>query len=442
VAEAVRTPLSGFQLLIAAICFLVMLADGYDTQVVAFAAPVLLPELGGDHSRLGMVFGAGLFGGLIGGLLLGPLGDRIGRKPILVASMTIVAVGSFATALANTAEQLALLRLLTGVGLGGAIPSVIALSSEYAPARWRSTIVACVFSGFPLGAVAGSIISAEMLPVWGWRGLFVLGAVAPLILLLPILFALPESLHVLRRGTGREARIARIIARLGPDAAAELERNTGHHGAPRDQRPVRSLFTEQRAAATLLIWFVSFVCMLSIYCIVNWLPTLIRGAGLPLDTAVLAIGAINIGSVIGNLAIARLADRFPPYLLTASSFVAGALFLGLVGRATGSSELMLFVCFLAGLLAIGAQLSIIPLIARFYPAGIRATGIGWSFGIGRFGGVLGPTVAGVFLSLGLSFANLMLTVAGLIFLAGVAVFLLGRVAPVLGQPNRESSSAH
>lgn len=417
-------PVSPYQILVFVLCFLIVLIDGFDTQAVAFAAPLLRHELEGGPHALGLLFSAGLFGGLVGGLVFGPLGDRVGRKPILVWALAIVAAGTLATAFAHGRTELAALRFLTGLGLGGAIPGVIALTAEYAPPGRRSLIVALVFSGFPLGAVVGSVVSAVVLPDFGWRAVFVIGGVAPAILLPVVLFLLPESLAFLRRKIGGERSSDTILRRLGPRAAEALDGEERGHAAPRNA--IVDLFREGRAPGTLLLWTIFFLSLLATYCTVSWLPTLVKGAGLPLQTAVLAAGAINIGSVIGNVGLARLGDKVSPYGPIAGAYLVGGLFVGLIGLSVGSSATMLWVCFAAGAFAVGAQLSVTTLVARFYPARLRATGVGWSFGVGRLGGVVGPALAGVLLAADIGFARLMFVVGSLSVLSAIAVLLLGR----------------
>ncbi len=423
------TRLTWYQYQIFCICFVTILVDGFDTQAAAFAGPLLKRAFGADSQALGLIFGASLFGGLAGGLLLGPLGDRKGRRPVLLSALLLIALGSLATALAHNEHQIMALRFLTGLGLGGAVPSVIALSAEYAPPRYRSTVVAMVFNGFPLGAVLGSILAAYVLPLWGWRVLFGIGGALPVIILVLALPGLPESLQILKRSKQRH-RLNKLVRRLGPQADALLA-DEPDHDLPRTRGSVVQLFTNGLASVTLLIWLICFLSLLTVYCIINWLPTLAAEAGLPLRTAVLAIGAINIGSIIGNFALARIGDRMAPHLPTGCAYALGAVFIALIGSATSSTLLMLSVCFAAGVFCVGAQLSVTAIIARLYPTPFRATGVGWSFGLGRLGGVVGPVLAGILLTSGFGLFRLMMAAGALSLATGAAVVLLGRRRAVM-----------
>lgn len=418
--------ISAYQVLVLATIFLVVLIDGYDTQAISLAAPSLREEFGGNHQALGSMFSAGLFGGLIGGLVFGPLGDRFGRKPIILASLFIISVGSALTLFENDVAGISLLRLFTGVGLGGAIPGVISIAAEYAPRGRRSLVVALVFSGFPLGAVTGAIVSALVLLEFGWRAIFTIGAIAPLVLFVVSIFVLPESLAWLQRDGRHAARAARIVARLGQRASDDLAPADGGRGGP---APFLDLFREGRGVGTLLLWLICFLSLLGVYGLVSWIPTLVRDAGLPLQVAVLSAGALNIGSVFGNLILARIADRHAPYVSMALSYLIGGACIGLVGQATGSSATMLLACFAAGLFAIGAQLSLTALIASFYPTSVRATGVGWSFAISRVGGVVGPSLAAMLLAGGVGFQGFMIAAGSAAAAAGLTVLALGATRP-------------
>jgi AAHS family 4-hydroxybenzoate transporter-like MFS transporter len=414
--------ISRLQLLVAALCFLTILIDGFDTQSAAFAGPLLKQEFAGGPQALGLIFGLGMFGGLLGGVILGPLGDRFGRRPLLISALCIMSAGSIATGFAHSAHEVALLRLLTGLGLGGAVPNVIALTAEYAPLRSRSTIVSIVFNGFPLGAMLGSIVAARLLPTFGWRTLFIVGGSIPVMALILVALLLPESPAFLMRG-GRTKELRQIIARLGNSSSIILTEPV-RSGTARGS--VLRLFANGLGASTTLIWIGTLLSILCIYCTVNWLPVLIAGGGLPLQTAILAVGALNIGSVIGNIILARFGDRNTAYVPTAVFYVLGAAFLSLVGVSGSSSALMLSVTFGAGLFGFGGQLSVTTITARLYPTELRATGSGWAFGIGRVGGVIGPIFAGFLLGYGMGFATMMTILGGLMLLAGLAIFFLGR----------------
>lgn len=417
--------ISLLQYMVAALCLLTVLIDGFDTQLAAFAGPLLIREFAVKPQTLGLIFGMGMFGALLGGVILGPLGDRFGRRPLLICSLCVMSAGSMATGFAHNAYEVALLRLFTGIGLGGAIPNVIALTAEYAPPRLRSTVVSIVFNGFPLGAMLGSIIGARLLPTYGWRILFMAGGGIPLLVMLLVALLLPESPAFLLR-SGRTEEVERIYRRLGDSSLGDRPEPTKQGDGAPHRGSVLRLFAEGLGVSTALIWLGSLLSILCIYCTVNWLPVLITRAGLPLQTAILAVGALNIGSVIGNIILARFGDRSAAYGPTALFYVIGAIFLCIIGVSGSSSVLMLSIAFGAGLFGFGGQLSVTTITARLYPTELRATGSGWAFAVGRVGGVIGPVFAGFLLSSGMGFATMMRILGGLMLLAGLAIFFLGR----------------
>ena len=411
------------QYLVTGLGFLAILIDGFDTQAAAFAGPLIKREFASNGEVLGLILGMSMAGGLIGALLFGRLGDRFGRRPMIIVSLAIISAGSLAGAWAHNPAELALLRFLTGLGLGGAVPNVTALVAEYAPPRARSTLVALVLNGFPLGAMLGSVVGAQILPHYGWRIFFMVGGVVPAVALALVTPLVPESLQILQR-QARPDRLQRVTARLGDMANLLLAPDA--KSARSGSASVLQIFSGGLAASTILIWIASFLSVLCIYCTINWLPTLISGRGLPLRIAILAVGALNIGSVLGNVVLGRIADRASPSLATAAFYIVGAAFLALIGISVSVSWVVLTTAFAAGVFAFGAQLSVAAITARLYPAQIRATGVGWQFGIGRIGGAVGPVIAGMLLDTGAGFAEFMAEVGGLSLLAGIAIFFLGR----------------
>ena len=213
VAEFInRAPMSGFQVLVVALCSLVVLLDGFDTQSISFAAPLLAPSLGVKVAAFGPIFGAGQIGQMIGVLLVGPFADRMGRKSMVISAVVVFGVFSLMTVWVTTFTQLMVLRLVTGLGLGAAMPNVFSIISEYAPARLKGTLVAGSAAAFPLGAVIGGALSAKLVPVYGWQVIFLGAGILPLVLALLLLVQLPESIRFLVYRGGAERRVAKFLA--------------------------------------------------------------------------------------------------------------------------------------------------------------------------------------------------------------------------------------
>ncbi|HMA49028.1 MAG TPA: MFS transporter [Magnetospirillaceae bacterium] len=413
-----------FQIAIVTLCMMVAMVDGFDTQAIALAAPEIAAAWQAPPAAFGLVFGAGLLGGLLGAMMFGTAGDSYGRKPALLAAVLLFSLVSLLTPFAASIPGLLLIRLVTGLGLGGALPCIISITSEYAPRRLRATLVSLMFCGFPLGAVVGGVAAARMIPAWGWPSLFFAGSAIPLLLLPLLARGVPESARFLAL-RGREEAVVRILARM---QCAELW-NGRLGGAPAESRsPVASLFSGGRRAGTLLLWVTLFLSLLLTYFLINWIPILARQSGIGIQTAVLAVSALNLGAIGGCLAIGRLVDRYGPALPIAAGFACGAVAIALIGASDGAGGLLLGLALLAGLFSIGAQMCTIALCSSFYETSLRATGVGWAIGVGRIGAVVGPVLGGVLLSSGVPVQSLFFLVGAMSAAAAIAMLAMGRLA--------------
>ncbi|WDD90918.1 aromatic acid/H+ symport family MFS transporter [Burkholderia sp. FERM BP-3421] len=407
---------SPYQWLILILCFLIVAADGFDTAAIGFVAPALGQEWHVTKAALGPVMSAALAGLAFGALAAGPLADRIGRKRVLVGSVMLFGLFSIACAFAQTVNALAVLRLLTGLGLGAAMPNAATLMSEYAPHAKRSFLVNTMFCGFTLGSSAGGLVAAALIPEYGWRSVFVVGGVAPL-LLGALLIALPESIRfMVLRGAPAE-RIAAVLRRIAPDAALDNVRFVlpDDRGDQR-QSGVAVVMSPRYRTGTLMLWLTYFMGLLVYYLLTIWLPTLIRDNGFTVREAALVTALFPLGGGIGAIACGWLMDRFEPHRVIAATYVLTGLFVWLVGLQAGHLALLASVVFVAGVCMNGAQSSLPTLAAAFYPTSGRATGVAWMLGIGRFGGILGAFSGGLLLQAQLGFSTIfsMLAVPALV----------------------------
>ena len=384
-------PISRFQIRVFLICALIVMIDGFDTQSIALVAPDMIADWHVQASAFGPVFGIGLFGGLTGGILFGMASDRFGRKPMLLLAILLFAVMSLTTSYAGSISGLLVIRFLTGLGLGGALPSAISLTSEYAPRRARATIIAWMFCGFPLGATIGGFAASRMIPIFGWESIFIAGGAIPLLLLPWLAVAMPESLRQLS-AAGRTASVEILLTRM----ARTARWNGKAVAAPAEARsPLISLFTDGRAIGTLLIWTTLFFSLLMTYFLINWIPLIARRGGIGMQGAVLGVAAFNLGTIVGCLALGRLVERYRPELVIAASYAAAAIAILSLGYVGQSGKLLFAAAFAAGLLGSGAQMCMIALGAVYYEARIRATGVGWSMAVSRIGGITGPVIGGL-----------------------------------------------
>jgi AAHS family 4-hydroxybenzoate transporter-like MFS transporter len=418
---------SRLQFLVIVLCGLVVLLDGLDTQVIGYLGPALSAEWNIPRAQLGPVFSASQVG-LVGGLLvIGAVSDRIGRRRSIIFSVLLFAICTLLTAFAQGVTDLMIYRLLAGIGLGGAMPNALALTGEYCPKRLRATLVIIMFCGFSLGSILGGVISTIFLDTmgWSWRSVFIAGAILPLILLPILLLKLPESLQFLmldsRYKQQRQAKAALILAKINPQLASTVDM---HAQSPVVAKvPVTDLFTAHRAKGTLMLWAVFFMNLMVFYFLQSWLPTLFTDTGLSQRSAVLMSTLISGGGIVAGVLSGPLMDRYNAYKVLAALYLGGALFVASIGIANPS--VLAFVTFAAGFCVSGGQKSVNALAVIFYPTFVRSTGVGWALGIGRFGSILGPVLAGWLLGWGWTTASLLQMAALPMLLATLLIYTMG-----------------
>ncbi|WP_321783107.1 MFS transporter [Paraburkholderia sp. J94] len=418
-----------YQLLVVALCALCLVMDGFDVQSMGYVAPVVIREWGIAKETLAPVFGAGLFGMLVGSLTFSALADKIGRRPVLIGATLFFSVCMIATGFAQTIPQLIVWRFLAGLGLGCIMPNAMALAGEYSPRRMRVTLMMIVSCGFTLGGVVGGLITAALIPAFGWRAVFFVGGAIPLAMGVLMWLALPESIQFLlfrqNRNARGAARVRQQLARIAPTLA--LPDDTVFTSAETRSRglPFVELFKEGRARVTVLLWIVNFANLLDMYFLSNWLPTVIRDAGYSTQTAVLAGTALWGGGVIGTLLLGRIIDVAGFTRVLASTFLIAIVATAAIGNpAVMVSVVAMFVAiFLTGFSIIGGQPALNALAATYYPTSLRSTGIGWSLGVGRIGSVVGPVLGGALLHLNWSSSALFVAAA-----VPACVSLIGIVA--------------
>ncbi|SFI32115.1 MFS transporter, AAHS family, 4-hydroxybenzoate transporter [Collimonas sp. OK307] len=419
-------PFSRFQKQLLVLCFLVVAIDGFDTASIGFIAPALRAEWHLTAASLAPLFGIGLFGLMSGALLLGPLADRYGRKPVLLLSVGFFAIASLLSAFATGLPMLLVLRFLTGLGLGGAMPSAITLTSEYCPQPRRASLVTLMFCGFTLGSAFGGLIAAQLLASIGWRGVLMIGGALPLLLLPALWMALPESLRwMVMRGRGAVA-----IAAL----ASRIEARSGHalpqlvvSDRKQPGSPVAQLFRPGLLGGTLLLWSTFFMSLLIIYLLSSWLPTLLSGAGHSLSQASFISSAFQIGGTAGAILLGRWMDRYRPQRVLAIAYLAAAVCIVAVGLSTDNVPLLVLAVFGVGFGVSGSQVGANALAAAFYPTASRATGVSWASAVGRSGSVVGSMVGGALLAAQLSNQTIFLLLAIPAVLAACALLAMGRL---------------
>jgi MFS transporter, AAHS family, 4-hydroxybenzoate transporter len=412
-----------YQLMIVTLCALCLVMDGFDVQAMGYVAPVVIREWGIAKETLSPVFGAGLLGMLVGSLAFSTLADRVGRRPVLIAATFFFSICMFATGFSHSIAELVGWRFAAGLGLGCIMPNAMALAGEYSPRRIRVTLMMIVSCGFTIGGVIGGLITASLIPHFGWRAVFFVGGAIPFVLGMLMWLALPESIQFLIFRKGDAEHIRRSLARIAPAVAIPA----GHVFEVAEEKPrgvpFIELFKDGRARVTLLLWIVNFANLLDMYFLSNWLPTVVREAGYTTSVAVYAGTALWGGGVIGTLALGRIIDRIGFTRVLITTFMLAIVTIAAIGNPTVlvSVGALFLSIFLTGFSIIGGQPALNALAATYYPTALRSTGIGWSLGIGRIGSVVGPVLGGTLMHLQWSSASLFLAAAvpACVSLAGV-----------------------
>jgi AAHS family 4-hydroxybenzoate transporter-like MFS transporter len=379
---------SRFQLVIVVICGAIVFLDGFDAQIMGYVAPALRTEFHVERAALGPVLSSGLFGMMIGALVFGPVADLLGRRPVLIACPLIFGVGSLLSMTADSVTTLIVFRLLTGFGMGGAMSNTIALTAEYMPRRVRASAVMIMFCGFSIGAAAVGWVAAGLIPSFGWRSVFLVGGILPVVITGVTIAFLPESMRFLVRKPRGEARAARYLARIAPEAPVAgglVFVEEGSRGFP-----VAQLFAAGRHWVTPLLWVMFFLSLLDLYFVNSWLPTVMKDVGIPEQRAILITTLFQVGGTVGAIVLGKLLDRHLSFRLLALTYLLGAACVFLIGESGTSSVWLIASVFAAGFGVIGAQTSSNALAAEVYPTAARSTGVGWALGVGRIGSILGP----------------------------------------------------
>ena len=396
VSEVFQTSgFTSYQLLVCCLCFLVMLLDGFDLFVIGVALPRMAHFLNVKPGALGLALSAGQFGPLVGSIVLGMLGDRWGRKWMLLLSALFFGFFSVMTAYITSPGQLALYRFLAGLGLGGAVPNALTFGSEYAPARARATYVTAMLAGVPAGSMVAALTAMWVLPVYDWQPLFLVGGIVPLVIAVIVAIFLPESLEFLVRQGKDKMRVRKIIAKIAPALAADPGVEFVSTGKKLPGVPVKYLFMEGRAWTTILLWFGVVGSLYSLYVLGSWSPTLLSKTGASVRQYSLAFACLHAGSFVMFLFVGRIMDKVNPFRVLIVGFILGGVSLVVFGLTAGGSFLitaaMSIVC---GILINGSNAGLLAIATVFYPVDVRASGIGWAYAVAKVGGMLAPAVGG------------------------------------------------
>lgn len=402
-------------------CTLIILFDGYDLVIYGVVLPTLMKEWNLGPEVAGYLGSSALVGMMVGGPILGSLADKFGRKAMILVCMFIFSLFTVINGFATTPVEFAIYRFIAGLGIGGVLPNAVALMSEYAPRRIRSSMVAIMFSGYSVGGMLSASLGIWIVPQYGWQVMFYL-AILPLVLIPLVAWFMPDSLMFLLHH-GKEGQVRDLIQKMEPRQRFAPDARLVLDVVKQDKAPLVELYRENRAISTTMFCTCFFMSLLMIYGLSSWLPKLMTAAGYGFSNSLMFLFAMNVGAIIGAVSGGWLADRFHLKPVLSIFFLCGAVALGLLGFPHPQAVLYLLVM-VAGAASIGTSILLYAYVAQFYPTMIRSTAMGWAAGVGRIGAIAGPIMGGTLLAMELSHTLSFVAFAIPALIAAVAVLLV------------------
>ena len=412
--------IGGLQIRVAALCTFVQICDAYDVNAIGVSVPSLTHAWNLPGPAFTWAFLWSSIGIMVGALSAGPIGDRVGRRPLLIGSVTIFGIASLLTAFAGSLTTLSVLRFFTGLGIGGGFPGAATLSGDYAPHRLRATMIMATFTGAPFGGFLCGQFAGILLPRFGWPSIFLVGGVVPLLMVPVLALWLPESPRFLASKPNLSPREAALLQRLGiapaQGAAHGLDVARGN--------PIKMLFGRGYALQTVLLWIIFACSLMNLFLFVYWLPEVLHLTGFTPAEAARATSFRELGAILAVVYLGVAIDRFGPERALAANYAAGVLFIAAIALVAMPYMLLVAVIFLSGMTIIGSQTGANAACGKLYPARMRTSGLGWALGIGRLGGIAAPALGGYLLSVGLPPRHIFLCACLFAVVAAVATGLL------------------
>lgn len=404
-------------------CSLIIIFDGYDLVIYGVVLPLLMEQWSLSPYVAGLLGSSALFGMMFGAMGFGMLSDRLGRKKTILICVVLFSLTTCINGLVTTPWQFGLLRFIAGLGIGGVMPNVVSLMSEYSPKRSRSTLVALMFSGYAVGGMMSAGLGIWIVPNYGWEIMFYL-AIVPMLLLPLMIKYLPESVAFLM-AQNRQEEARKLLQKVDPSQQITRQDKLVVPPVNVQKAPVLELLRGGRTLSTLMFWTAFFCCLLMVYALGSWLPKLMSEAGYPLGSSLMFLMVLNIGAIVGAVGGGWLADRFSLRSVLVSFFILASTSLILLGY-PHPMWLLYSLMAVAGATTIGSQILLYAYVAQYYPANIRSTALGWASGIGRNGAIVGPILGGTLLALALPHQMNFLALAVPGAIATVAIALVGR----------------
>jgi len=403
-------------------CAVIIIFDGYDLAVAGIALPSIMKDMGVDATKAGFMVSSALFGMMVGAIFLGTIADRLSRRGAFALCVGLFSVFTAAAGFTSDPVLFSVTRFLAGLGIGGAMPNVVAQMTEFSPKRIRSTMVTLMFSGYAVGGVIAALLGKGLIASYGWQSVF-MAAGLPVVLIPLILRSLPESMPFLLNA-GRFDELRRTLQRLEPAYQPQADDRFSLPTQDKsDGAPIRHLFQDGRGFSTAMFWIAFFMCMFAVYALSSWLAKLMASAGYSMGSALTFVLVLNFGAILGAIGGGWLADRFHIKYVLMAFFALAALSISLLGY-KAPIEVVYILVGVAGATTIGTQILAYAYVGQFYPMSIRSTGVGWASGVGRSGAILAPIAIGALVAMNLPLQQNFFAIAIPALVAVVAIALV------------------
>lgn len=412
-------PMTAFQVFVVVMCFILNMNDGIDVLVVSYTGSEILAEWGLTKALQGYIFSAGLAGMTLGCLFIAPIADRIGRRKLFIFAVGLEALAMILSSRVASYNQLLVLRFVAGLGIGGLLPTMAAVASEFSNNRRKDLAVGFVQAGWPIGAILMGFFTAWAVPEFGWRFAYLSAGLISAAMFVMLIFFMPESIEYLWKKQPKNAlaRINNILKRTGQEEIDELPGLQ-----PARKASVKTLFNKEYKFSTIRLWIGIFFGFMTLYTLISWVPSIATDYGMPFKLATYVGTMLNIGAFIGSTGIGWLASRFRLKRLIFTFFIIAFTIMILYGSLPLSNALVLILTFMMGVFVQGGFNGYWPATARVYDTEVRATGIGWAIGAGRFGAIAGPAIFGILSDMNLSVASLFVIFSIPLVISGFAVY--------------------
>ena len=392
-------PMNSFQIFVVIMCFILNMNDGIDVLVVSYTGSEILAEWGLTKALQGYIYSAGLAGMTLGCLFLAPVADRIGRRKLFIFAVGLESLAMILSSQVTDYYQLLTCRLFAGLGIGGLLPTMAAIASEFSNNLRKDLAVGFVQAGYPVGAIMMGFFTAWAVPEFGWRFAYLIAGLISLVMLVMVIFFMPESAEYLLKKQPNNAlrRVNSVLERIGLDRVDELPEVKETH-----KPSVKSLFSKEYKNSTLRLWIGIFFGFMTLYTLISWVPSIARDSGMPFKMATYVGTVLNVGAFLGSTGIGWLASRFRLKRLIFTFFIIAFAIMVAYGTIPLNNALIFVLTFLIGIFVQGGFNGYWPATARVYDVEVRTTGIGWATGAGRLGAIAGPALFGILSDMNLS----------------------------------------